>query len=315
MRTLWLSVAGARLHAWLVVPNRDPPWPLVVMAHGWGAVKEMNLDLFAAAMSDVGLATLVFDHRGFGASTGIRFDIDPEHQIRDYQAALTFAAGLPEVDERRLAVWGTSFSGGHVLRLAERDGRVRTAVAQVPTISGGEMVHRRFGGGTPEAVRQWASERKRLAAGMAPTYVQVADVAGHEIPGSQSLDRLAPVAPERLPAAPTGMCTDDERWRFYAGLPELRRRTWRNLLTLTSQERYAAYEPGTSLPGVAVPLLVIFAESDTITPTDLIEQALSGAGANVASLSVPGGHYSVYGTHRERCARAAAAFLAEHLDR
>jgi len=155
--TLWLDVAGARLHAWLVTPATKPPWPLVAMAHGWAAVKEMNLDLFAAAISDAGLAALVFDHRGFGASSGLAGDIDPELQIADYRAALSYAAELPEVDSNRLGVWGTSYSGGHVLRIAESDERVRAAVAQVPTISGGKVTLRRTGRGTlPQLRREWA---------------------------------------------------------------------------------------------------------------------------------------------------------------
>src|SRR6202042_2817234 len=44
VRSVWLPARGARLHAWLVFPTTRPPWPLVVMAHGWAAVKEMNLD-------------------------------------------------------------------------------------------------------------------------------------------------------------------------------------------------------------------------------------------------------------------------------
>ena len=68
VRPLWLRVPGARLHGWLVTPASDPPWPLVAMAHGSAAVKEMNLDIFAAAMCDAGIAALVLDHRGFGAA-------------------------------------------------------------------------------------------------------------------------------------------------------------------------------------------------------------------------------------------------------
>lgn len=312
--TLWLDVPSARLHAWLVRPANKPPWPLVVMAHGWAAVKEMNLDLFAAAMSDSGLAALVFDHRGFGASTGLGGDINPELQIADYREALTYAARSPDVDSSRLGVWGTSYSGGHALRLAAVDERVRAAVAQVPTISGGEVTLRRNGRDSLARLqREWAREHERIAARKPPSYIPAADLDGHEIPGVDSPDIGKPVAPEDLPAAPTKSYADAERWRFYAELPEQRRRTWRNRITLLSHERYASYEPGESMPNVEVPLFVIYADADTITPTDLIETALSRAATNVSAISVPGGHYGVYGVHRERCARAAAEFLAAQL--
>ncbi len=314
VRTLWIDCAGARLHAWLVTPSAEPPWPLVVMAHGWAAVKEMNLDLFAAAMSDMGLAALVFDHRGFGASSGPPGDIDPELQISDYLEALSYAAGLPGVDRARLGVWGTSYSGGHVLQIAAFEKRIRAAVAQVPTISGGEVTLRRNGRDSlPRLKREWELEHQRIAAGEAPRYVAAANLDRHELPVANSPAAGGPVSPEDLPAAPAENYADAERWRFYAELPEPRLRTWRNRVTLLSNQRYAAYEPGEGLPNAAVPLLVIYADADTITPADLIEDALVRAPAKVRAMSVPGGHYSVYGVHRERCARAAADFLAAHL--
>jgi uncharacterized protein len=314
VNSLWLEVPGARLHAWIVTPAAKPPWPLVVMAHGWAAVKEMNLDLFAGAMSDAGLAALVFDHRGFGASSGLAGDIDPNLQIADYRAALSYAERLPRVDSRRLGIWGTSYSGGHVLRVAELDDRVRVAVAQVPTISGGEVTLRRNGRESlPRLRSEWALENERIAAGESPRYISVANLDGHEIPGVDSPEPGTPVPPSELPAAPADNYTDAERWRFYAELPEQRRRTWRNRITLLSNERYAKYEPGTSIPNMHVPLLTIYADADTITPTDLIEAALARAASNVSAISVRGGHYSVYGQHRARCARAAADFLATHL--
>ncbi len=292
VRTLWIDALGARLHAWLVTPSSPPPWPAVVMAHGWAAVKEMNLDYVAAACCDAGLAALVFDHRGFGGSEGLRADIDPWTQIDDYGAALDAAERLDGVDADRLAVWGTSYSGGHVLCVAERDPRVLAAVAQVPTISGGEATRRR--GGRPERPL--------------PRYVPAAGVGDRVVDAGDAVRE--PIHPSELPPAPAGEYPDAERWRFYADLPPERRRTWRNRVTSRSLDRYAAYEPGASMPAVTVPLLVILAEADTITPSDLIRDAVQRSGPNVETLSLPGGHYGVYTNHRERAARAAAAFLA-----
>ena len=312
MRSLWIDAPGARLHAWLVTPAGPPPWPVVVMAHGWAAVKEMNLDYFAAAFCDAGIAALVFDHRGFGASEGLRGDIDPAQQIADYRSALDVAEPLEGADARRLGVWGTSYSGGHVLRVAELDRRVRAAVAQVPTISGGEATRRRRDAAALRALREdFARERAELARGRSPRYVPAADVAGP--PADEAGEVLDPVDPAELPPAPAGEYPDADRGRFYAELPPERRRTWRNRITLLSLERFAAYEPGTSLPALEIALLVVMAEDDTITPTDLIQDAVARAGANVETLCLPGGHYGVYTNHRERAARAAAAFMARQL--
>jgi uncharacterized protein len=312
-RTLWLLARDARLHAWLVSPTTRPPWPLVVMAHGWAAVKEMNLDYFAAAMVDAGMAALVFDHRGLGASEGPRGDIDPHQQIADYRHALTYAGAIDGVDPARLGVWGTSYSGGHVLCVAARDARVRAAVAQVPTISGSESLRRRVGEDQLGQLRaSWVCDQSATTAGHPPRMVPAAEVGERDL-GDDAEEPREPVAPHLLPPAPRGIYPDQERGRYYADLPEPRRRTWRNRVTALSVARYSRYEPGRSLPDVAAPLLVIQAEADTITPSDLIARAVEAGGDNVRSLSVPGGHYGVYTAHRARVAREAARFLATHL--
>ena len=84
-------------------------------------------------------------------------------------------------------------------------------------------------------------------------------------------------------------------------------------MTLLSLERYGAYEPGRELSESSAPLLMITADDDAVTPTDLTDEAVRNARRDIERLSVPGGHYAVYSDHRERCAHAAARFLATHL--
>ena len=196
------------------------------------------------------------------------------------------------VDAERLGVRGTSYSGGHVLCVARDDRRVRAAVAQVPTISGGEATRRR--GRTPPATE----------------YVPAADIGGRDVDG----DGGPPVDPTRA-AARAG-----RRVPGRGSMALLRRAATRAAPHVAKPdhvpvavERYAAYEPGACLPHVAVPLLVVLAEDDTVTPSDLIRGAVNASGEHVVTLAVPGGHYAVYTNHRERTATAAAAFIADHL--
>ena len=117
--------------------------PTVVMAHGFSAVKEMYLDAYADRFTNAGLAALVFDNRNFGASDGEpRQEIDPWAQVRDDRHAITFARTLSDVRRDAIGVWGSSYSGGHVIVVAAIDRRVRAAVAQVPLISGWRNVLR-----------------------------------------------------------------------------------------------------------------------------------------------------------------------------
>src|SRR5438128_548762 len=135
---------GPRLRGWLFTPDSGrPPYPTIVMAHGFSAVKEMYLDSFAEAFAQAGLAAVVFDNRNFGASDGRpRFEIDPWAQVHDYRDAITFASTRPEVDRQRIGVWGSSYSGGHVLVLGAIDRRVKCVVAQVPLVSGYRNIQR-----------------------------------------------------------------------------------------------------------------------------------------------------------------------------
>ena len=67
---------------------------------------------------------MVFDNRNFGASGGEpRQEIDPRKQVRDYRDAITFAETLPETDVDRIGIWGSSYSGGHVLVVGAIDRR------------------------------------------------------------------------------------------------------------------------------------------------------------------------------------------------
>src|SRR3989441_4248503 len=129
---------GVTLRGWLYLPDLTAGQvATVVMAHGFSAVKEMYLDRFAEVFAASGLGALVFDNRNFGASDGEpRQHIDPWQQVRDYRDAITFAETVAEVDRNRIGVWGSSYSGGHVLVMGAIDRRVRCLVSQVPLISG-----------------------------------------------------------------------------------------------------------------------------------------------------------------------------------
>src|SRR5713101_9503418 len=120
---------------WFFLPEHatsEARVPAVAMAHGLGAVKEMYLEPFARRFAEAGIAALVFDYRSFGASGGEpRQRVLPRDQIEDYRNALTWLSLQPEIDADKLAVWGTSFSGAHVIQIAAHDSRVKAVVSQV----------------------------------------------------------------------------------------------------------------------------------------------------------------------------------------
>src|SRR5260370_23054126 len=124
-RDVTFKSGGTYAAGWLFLPEKDAsaaPVPAVAMAHGLGAVKAMYVERFARRFAEAGIAALVFDYRSFGASGGEpRQKISPRDQIEDYRNALTWLGRRAEIDADRLGVWGSSFSGGHVLQVAAYD--------------------------------------------------------------------------------------------------------------------------------------------------------------------------------------------------
>ena len=71
--------------------------------------------------------------------------MDTQRQRDDWRAAVRLARSCDGIDPERIALWGTSFSGGHVIAVAADDPRIAAVVAQVPMIDawrGGPSVKR-----------------------------------------------------------------------------------------------------------------------------------------------------------------------------
>ena len=122
---------GKRCAAWLYLPHGKEKPPLVVMAHGFGAQRDFGLPPFAERFAQRGMAVFLFDYRGFGASEGEpRNLVNPWRHLRDWKAAVAYVRKLAQVDGGRVALWGSSYSGGHVMVTAARDGGIAAICAQ-----------------------------------------------------------------------------------------------------------------------------------------------------------------------------------------
>ena len=127
-------------------PTTKTPRPAWCSDTGSGCVRRTRLDhAFARRFCDVGLTALAFDYRHFGDSEGHpRQLIDIERQLEDWRAGVAFARGLTAVDPHRVALWGTSLAGGHVVAIAATDPEIASVVSQIP-FTGGVGVARRTG--------------------------------------------------------------------------------------------------------------------------------------------------------------------------
>ena len=126
----------ARCSAWWYRPAQTNG-ACIVMAHGLGGVRTAGLEPYALRFAEAGFAELLFDYRHFGASGGEpRQLVSVRRQLADWSAAIAFARAQPGVDADRIALWGSSFSGGHVVAAAARDARIAAICAQGPMMDG-----------------------------------------------------------------------------------------------------------------------------------------------------------------------------------
>jgi hypothetical protein len=129
--------SGLKCVGWFYRTLESDNAPCIVLAHGFGGVKEMRLDAYAQRFAEAGYNALVFDYRYFGESEGEpRQILDIKKQHEDWHAAIRYARGLAGVDPRKIVLWGTSFSGGHVVAVAVQDKEIAAAISQVPHMSG-----------------------------------------------------------------------------------------------------------------------------------------------------------------------------------
>jgi fermentation-respiration switch protein FrsA (DUF1100 family) len=285
------SSAGTRCAAWLYRPEGAAgEIPCVVMAHGFTGVREQRLDAYAERFAAAGLAVLLFDYRHFGASEGEpRQYLHIGRQLSDWRAAIAHARGLDGIDADRVAVWGTSFSGGHVIAIAAADPKIAAVVSQAPFTSGLSAL----GAGTTSGALRvtLAGIRDQLAGalGRPPAYI-----AGVGKPGTLA----AMTRPEAYPG--------------FHGIdpPES---TWRNEFTPRVMLRVGSYRPYSKLARVRCPVLVCVCTRDQTTPPEPAARAAERS-PNADLVSYELGHFDIYvGAGFERAASDQTEFLVRNL--
>jgi fermentation-respiration switch protein FrsA (DUF1100 family) len=121
---------GIEIAGDLRLPPGTGPRPAVALTGPFTGVKEQVTGTYARLLTEAGLVTLAFDHRGFGESGGRPHHEDTQGKLADLRAAVTLLASRPEVDPDRIAVVGVCLGGGYAVRAAATDPRVK-AVAGV----------------------------------------------------------------------------------------------------------------------------------------------------------------------------------------
>lgn len=277
----------AVLNGRLLIPQNDGACAAIVMSHGFTGVADQLLPQ-ARAFAAAGFAVLLFDNPGFGRSGGTpRQEVDPARQIDGIIAAISYACARSEIDADRIGLWGTSLAGGNAIAAAARDPRIGCVVAQVPFISGGDML-----AGRPDRdalLARMQAEPAALAAGAAPSMEPVIGASGQ-----------------------IAILMGRAAHRYFAAAAPL----WRNAVTLSSLAKLQAYEPGLVIDRIAPrPLLMIVADADRVTPTKDALAAFARAGEPKKLVSLSGGHFVPYKEAYDACVEQAIGWFDAHLAR
>lgn len=267
---------GVTLRGWHYRAAGSPgSAPIILMCHGFAAVKEMYLDKYAETFASAGFNVLVYDNRNLGTSDGQpRGEITPHAQIDDFRNAITFAETLPGADPDRIGIWGSSYSGGHAIVVAALDRRVKCVSVQVPVVDGDanfrQLVRADFVDGTRAAFNE---DRRARARGEAPAMI---DVVNED-----------PMAPSALPTP--------DSYEWFIGTHRLRAPSFVNTCTLRSVERFSEYQPGAYLRLIApTPLLMCVAANDVLTPNKIAIDGFQEAREPKKLVVLPGGHFDAY---------------------
>jgi uncharacterized protein len=288
------KVKGASLSAWLYLPeNLSSPVPCIVMGHGFGGTKNMLLENYAIRYQKAGFATLIFDYRFLGESEGEpRQLIWIPYQLEDWSAAVAYARSLKEIDPTKIALWGTSMSGGHVIVTAAKDKNIACVSAQCPGLDGrasGEMAVKRMGIGRV---------LKMLVHGQRDFFRSWFGLSPHNIPVVGK------------PGSIAGMNTQGAYDFFLKYAPK----DYVNQVCARIIIRGDKYRPFKYAKDVHCPVLLQICEYDKLSPKSAAEETEKQLGKYAEAIYYPIGHFDIYiGDNFEKAVSDQLEFFKRHL--
>jgi dienelactone hydrolase len=295
-RELHFASGTERCHAWLYLPqaaDAGPP-PVIVMAHGLGAIKVLRLSAFAERFQAAGYACLVFDYRHFGDSEGEpRELLSISRQRQDWRAAVAHARTLPEVDPDRVVLWGTSFGGGHAIATAAADSSVAAAIAQCPFTDGLASVLQIAPRESARLILAGAKDRLAQMAARKPVRVKVA-----ARPGELGLMNDAKSVDTVIALLEASGLTEAE---------------YRNEVPARIALEIAFDAPGRKASQIQCPILFCVCDADTVAPAKAtLRHAARAPRGEIRRYPV--GHFDIYiGEFFERVVTDQLAFLQNHV--
>jgi dienelactone hydrolase len=281
---------GTRCAGWLYRPVGVSRPPVVVMAHGFAAERTFGLPAYAERFAERGMAVFLFDYRTFGDSDGEpRYLVSPRRHLKDWEAALSHVRALPDIDADKVAIWGSSYSGGHVTVIASRDPYVTAVVEQVPFVDGISSAYRTGIGHSIRCLPSIFKDLLTILFRRDPYYMSIVGK-----PGTLNI-----------------FDTPESYSGFLAIVPE--DSGWRNECPARALLELLAYRPMAYAREVRCPALFMIGDRDSLIHPRISEIAASRM-REVTLIHLDSGHFDVYvGDLFERVVKIQADFLARHL--
>mmetsp|Transcript_40630 Transcript_40630/g.99808 ORF Transcript_40630/g.99808 Transcript_40630/m.99808 type:complete len:406 (+) Transcript_40630:124-1341(+) len=313
------AIDRTRVHGWLVIPvttlkpakfESSPLPPCVVMGHGFGAQKDMGLIHYAEAWAKEGIASFIIDYRSWGGSDGhVRHLVDQPSHVSDLVSAFEFVSLElgSKVDGTRIALWGSSLAGGHVLTAAAllRD-HVRAVISQSPSLDGQASFELNLEKlGTKRAARMLfaaITDQLRGWLGLTPAYVKILGEEGKDMLSVMTVSPQEHVAyfskhpPRQRPA------------KTYLG-------GWKNMVPARFALTFSRSRPILDVPKIMAPILFIQPAWDSVVPNDLVPKAAEMAKhKDTKVFKGEHGHFETYTLGLEAATAAMVPFLVKHLE-
>lgn len=282
---------GDSCAAWLFLPDGLERPPVVVLGHGLGGTREMGLDAYAERFAQAGVAALAFTYRHFGDSGGQpRQLLSIKRQLADWDAAIAHVRGRSDVDGSRIAVWGSSFGGGHAIVVASRHPDLRAVVSQCPFTDGFASAQALGPISTLRLLTTCAQDLLAKALNRDPVLLTVAGA-----PGEKALM----TAPDALPGY---LALVPEDTNFVNGVAA------RVAPTITW------HRPGKKVKDVVMPILFCICDHDSVAPPEeTIAYAKTAPKGEIKLYDA--GHFDIYlGAPFESVVVDQVEFLTRHLN-
>lgn len=230
----------------LFMPATRGPHPAIIIVSGRGYGSRAGNAAEATRLAQRGVAGLIFDGRGVGASGGDRMKTTAEERYQDVVAAIDLLAARNDIDAKQIGLWGISAGGWVIPVAAQRSGKAAFLMLDVgPAESLAEQQ-----GHVVEYNMRWNAKEKFTEEEFKAAYAyqkKLVELSWQQAPW----ETFAPLVAKAR----------QQRWATYVDVPE----------NLENEEldyfrRYKNFDNTAALRQMKIPVLAWYGERDYVVP-------------------------------------------------